>query len=183
NILLGIPINYYAIIDYQGIKNIVDSLGGVPMDVPFDMSYHTEGVSIEIAAGQQVLDGEHAVQFIRYRSGYSNGDIGRVEAQQNFVKSAAKQALGLNLPKVAKTVVANVNSDITNRAIVYLGAKAVGMDSANINAVMLPGYAGNIGGLSFWIRDEDYTIEEILRTVYNGPPEVSTDPLVEEDEE
>ncbi|MDR3072240.1 MAG: LCP family protein [Clostridiales Family XIII bacterium] len=183
NILLGIPINYYAVIDYNGVANIVDAIGGVPMDVPFYMSYRSEGITIDIPAGQQVLDGAHAVQFIRYRSGYDNGDIGRVEAQQKFVKSAAKQALGLNLPNVIKTVVANVNSDLTNRAIVYLGGKAVGMDSNNISTAMLPGTDGNIAGLSFWIRGEDYAIEQIVRAVYNGPPTATSEAAVEQEGE
>jgi LCP family protein required for cell wall assembly len=185
DILLGIPINYYAVIDYNGVANIVDSLGGVPMNVPIDMYYSSPGqdLYINIQAGEQVLDGEHAVQYLRFRSGYANGDIGRVEAQQEFVKSAAKQALSLKLPQVAKTVVANVNSDITNRAILYLGSKGVGVKSEDINTYLLPGYSGSFGGLSFWNADEDYVIEQMLRQIYDGPAAETTGSAVEGEED
>jgi LCP family protein required for cell wall assembly len=176
NILLGIPINYYAVIDYAGVEKIVDAMEGVPMDVPFSMDYDSPGqnLAIHLAPGQQTLDGAHAVQFLRYRSGYENGDIGRVEAQQTFMKNAAKQALSLNLPKIAKTVVANVDSDISNRAILYLGAKGAKTDQENIRTYLLPGTSGSFSGLSFWRRDEDYVIEELLRGIYDEVEETTT---------
>ena len=82
-VLLGMPINYYAVIDYKGVANIVDSMGGVPMDIEFNMKYtdpyDTPPLVINIPKGHQVLDGKHAVQFLRFRHGYVEGDIGRVE--------------------------------------------------------------------------------------------------------
>ena len=119
-VLLGMPINYYAVVDYKGVANIVDSLGGVSVNVPFHLVYNDPyadpPLHIDIPEGQQVLNGEKAVQFIRYRHGYAEGDIGRVKAQQEFMKSAFAQALSYKLPTVAATVVQNIDSDITNPA-------------------------------------------------------------------
>lgn len=143
-ILMGIPINYYAVIEYDGVKNIVDSMGGVPMNITvkggmhYKDPYDTPPLVIDIPEGEQVLDGEHAVQFLRYRHGYAMGDLGRVEAQQQFMKNAFKQCLGFDLPKIAKTVFENVDSDVTIGVATGLATKAIGMQSDAITTYMLP---------------------------------------------
>ena len=118
DVLLGIPIHYYAVITYDGIGRIVDSIGGVPMDIPFHMYYKDPTdeppLYIDIPKGPIVLDSSNVGQFLRFRKGspgypgYPDGDIGRIKAQQEFMKSAFRQALGFQLPKVAKTVIQNV---------------------------------------------------------------------------
>src|SRR5665647_3438315 len=104
DVLLGIPINYYAVIEYDGVSKVVESMGGVPMNIPFDMvysdPYDTPPLKINIKKGDQVLDGKTAVEYLRYRKNYTEGDIGRVGAQQLFVKAAFKQAIGKDLIKV-----------------------------------------------------------------------------------
>ena len=117
DVLMGIPINYYAIIDYDAVESIVDGVGGVPIDVPkamkYDDPYDDPPLHIRIPAGQQTLDGEHAVQYLRFRKGYSNGDIGRVEAQQVFMKSLFKQCVEHGIVDSAKLITSNVKSDVT----------------------------------------------------------------------
>jgi LCP family protein required for cell wall assembly len=171
DILVGIPINYYAVVDYKGVENIVDSMDGVPMYVPMDMYYSSppQNLLINLKEGEQVLDGAHAVQFLRFRKGYTNGDLGRVEAQQQFMKNAAAQALGFDLPKVATAVQENVDSDITLRAILYLAKKAKGMDPGNVTTVMLPGGGARIQGLSFYQAVDAYQIDQLMRTIYDPP--------------
>jgi LCP family protein required for cell wall assembly len=172
DVLQGIPINYYAVVDYNGIAKIIDSIGGVPMDIPFNMYYtdRKQGLYIDLKKGQQTLDGVHAIQFLRYRKGYTDGDIGRVDAQQRFVKAAIKESLGLNLPNVAQTVVDNVDSDIDVRAMVYLATNASSLTSDTVSSHMLPGSDGHISGskLSFWIPAESDEVVDMLREIYTG---------------
>ncbi len=141
-ILLGMPINYYAVIEYEGVKNIVEAMGGVPMNIEFNMKYtdpyDKPPLVINIPKGEQVLDGEHAVQFLRYRKGYLEGDIGRVKAHQQFMKSAFRQCLSFNLPKIAKTVFNNVESDITLGKATSIATKAMGISSEDIETYLLP---------------------------------------------
>jgi LCP family protein required for cell wall assembly len=178
NILVGIPINYYAVVDYTGVENIVNSMDGVPMYVPMDMYYSSppQNLLINLKEGEQVLDGAHAVQFLRFRKGYINGDLGRVQAQQQFIKNAAAQALGRDLPNVAKSIQENVDSDITLRAILYLAKKAKGMDPGNVTTVMLPGTSARIQGLSFYQAVDDYEIDQLMRTIYDPPKPVEEAP-------
>lgn|GEM_PF-2075982 len=180
NVLLGIPINYYAIVDYEGIKTIVDSMDGVPFNVP-DRMYYTsrrQNLYIDLQPGKQILDGDKAVQFLRFRSGYRDGDVGRVKAQQKFVRAAIKRALGLKLPKVADTVVKNVDSDVSVRAILYMLNNSSGVEMSNVKTYILPGAPQTINGGSFYIRAEDPEIEKMLRKIYDPKPPKTSDSAV-----
>lgn len=144
-LLLGMPINYYAVIKYEGVEKIVDSMGGVPMTIKKGGMYYKDPYDkpplvIAIPEGERILNGKQAVQFLRYRKGYVEGDLGRVKAQQEFMKSAFRQSLGFDLPKVAKTVIQNVDSDLTLGMATKIASKAVGMSGDDITTYMLPNY-------------------------------------------
>lgn len=170
-VLLGMPINYYAIIGYEGVANIVDAIGGVEVDIPFDMNYekHSEDppLIIHLQAGKQTLSGEDAVGYLRYRSGYRDGDLGRVSTQREFVSKAIKQCLGPNLPKVAGSVIENVDSDITMRTVLSLAGDMGDISSDSVNTYVLPGNSNTYEKASFFFCDEIQT-EEMLRAIYSG---------------
>jgi LCP family protein required for cell wall assembly len=176
-VLQGVQINYYAVVDYDGVAKIVDSIDGVPMNVPFNMNYTStrQNLHINIKKGKQKLDGEHAVQFLRYRSGYTNADIGRIEAQQKFMKAAVKASIGLGLPKVAQSIVENVDSDIDIRAMLYLATNAAGLSSDDIKGHMLPGTTDTIKGLSFWAPADADEIVDMMKEIYGVPDSTTSD--------
>ncbi len=180
-VLLGMPINYYAIIEYDGVKNIVDAMGGVPMNIEFDMKYKDPyddpPLIINIPKGEQVLDGEHAVQFLRYRKGYLEGDLGRVKAHQEFVKSAFRQCIGFELPKIAKTVFKNVDSDVSIGTVTMLATKAVGISRDDIETYMLPGTPQDHAPW-YVIPDAEGTAD-MIKTIYSIE-EKTTDSAIEE---
>lgn len=169
NTLCGIPINYYAIVDYDSVKTIVDGIGGVPIDVPkaltYDDPYDTPPLHIRIPAGEQVLDGEHAVQYLRFRKGYANGDIGRIDAQQKFIKSAFKQAIDNGIIDSAKLITSNVESDLTVGAAAKYALSAIGLSGDSINTYMVPGHEDHSTGPSYWMTDQT-AIEEMLAEIY-----------------
>ena len=176
-ILLGMPINYYAVIDYDGVETIVDSMGGVPMDIEFNMKYSDPyddpPLVINLPKGHQVLDGKHAVQFLRYRKGYTEGDIGRVKAQQEFMKSAFKQCLSFQLPKIAKTVFNNVESDITLGKATSLATKAMGISGADIETYMLP--ATPLPDPPYFVIPDAEGTAEMINQIYSIEPENTTE--------
>lgn len=90
----GIPINYYVTINMNSFIKIVDLIGGVDYNVPFDMVHRDaqEKFDINLKAGQQNLNGREALQFVRYRSTAEN-DFGRVNRQKDFLVAAVKQVL------------------------------------------------------------------------------------------
>lgn len=176
-VLLGIPINYYVVIDYKGVGKVVDAMGGVPMDIPIHMYYHdpydNPPLNIDIPKGHQVLNKKTAIQFLRFRHGdpgypqYPRGDIDRIAAQQKFIKSALKQSVGLGLPKVIKTAVESVDSNISLGEALKIAAKATGLSSEDLTSHTLPGEAVTIDGLSFWKADEGKT-KQMLTEIFVG---------------
>lgn len=168
-LLLGMPLHFYAVIDYEGIREIVDTMGGVPMDIAFDMVYSDPTdeppLFINIPKGQQVLDGDHAVQFLRYRKGYIEGDIGRIKAQQEFMKSAFKQMLGFDLPKITKVIFQNIESDVNLETALKLGSKAIGMDSADIETYIMPHTLQS--GPPYYVYPDSAGIAEVITTIYS----------------
>lgn len=181
-VLLGMPINYYAVIEYKGVENIVNEMGGVPMDIQFNMKYtdpyDTPPLVIDIPKGYQVLDGKHAVQFLRYRKGYREGDIGRVKAQQEFMKSAFKQCLSFNLPKIAKTVFNNVDSDITIGTAVSLATKASGISGEDIQTYLLP--STPLPDPPYFVIPDAKGIAEMINQIYSIEPKTTTEGAIGE---
>ncbi|MDR1495959.1 MAG: LCP family protein [Clostridiales Family XIII bacterium] len=143
DVLSGVPIHFYEIYSDDDIKKIVDAMDGIEIDVPMDMKYtdKQQKLYIDLKKGKQKLNGDEAVQFLRFRKGYKTGDIGRMEAQQNFMKEAFKQSVGLGFPKVAKTVMDNVESNMANKMAVRIGSEAVGMKAKDMKTWMTPGEA------------------------------------------
>lgn len=176
-VLEGIPINYYVVIDYKGVGKVVDAMGGVPMDIPIHMYYHDPydkpPLSIDIPKGHQLLNGTTAIQFLRFRHGdpgypqYPRGDIDRIAAQQKFIKSALKQSIGPQLPKVIKTAVESVDSNITLGEALKITAKAAGLTPSDLTSYTVPGEAVTIDGLSFWKTDASKT-KQMLIEIFAG---------------
>ncbi|MCL1982037.1 MAG: LCP family protein [Clostridiales bacterium] len=165
-ILMGIPIDYYAVLSYDGVARIVDSMHGVPMDIPFHMVYDDPldkpPLHVDIPKGEQVLDGNHAVQFLRYRAGYKDADLGRIKAQQQFMKNAFKQCLSFELPNIATTVFNNVTSDINIRTALYLASKAMGISSEDITTYMMP-----VGKVDHYVHPDMEKVAEMLEEIYS----------------
>ena len=171
DLLYGMPIHYYAIVEYEDIRKVMDVIGGVEVDVPFDMIYDdptdTPPLHIRIYAGTQTIDSSNVMEYLRYRKGYRNGDIGRIQVHQEFVKKVLKECLKAgNILDVAKVAIENVESDITYNMAISVATKAVKLPSGNINSYILPGTDGMMQGFSFWLPDENGVqtmLEEICR--------------------
>lgn len=169
DVLEGIPINYYMVVNYDAVKTIVDAIGGVPMDVPMDMYYEDPWADppllIDLKQGYQVLDGDHAVQFLRFRKGYKNGDLGRVEAQQEFIRSAFQQCVKNGILNSARVITKNVQSDLTVGAASRFALSALGMKEDAITTYQIPGSPKMIEELSFFIQNKEGT-RELLTQIY-----------------
>jgi anionic cell wall polymer biosynthesis LytR-Cps2A-Psr (LCP) family protein len=172
------PINYYAVIQYEGVRKIVDAIGGVPVDVPPGFDYEdprdNPPLIIHLKPGLQTLNGADAVKFLRYRKGYATADIGRIKAQHEFMQSAFRQALASDLTKLASTIRDNVTSDMPMSKMIYLARKAMGMSEDRISTYTMP-YTGG----SPHLYPDTKKIEDIIREIYSVPPE----PTVPEDAE
>lgn len=173
--ILGIPVHNYVTVDYNGVKNVVDTIGGVEVDVPFHMKYEDPyddpPLSIDIPEGKQVLDGDKSLQYLRYRhnndmtSGYKDGDIGRIRAQQEFVKSAVKKSISFKLPIVVKEVYNHLKTDLSLGDMLLLASDAVNFSLDKMETSILPGRAKIMENLSFYVHDPSQ-VEEYVNKLY-----------------
>ena len=173
--LEGIPINYYVVVDYKGVEKVVDAMGGVKVNVPFHMKYRDvydkPPLIIDIPAGERTLSGKEAIKFLRFRKtnmrggqGYPQGDIGRIQTHQAFLKAAVDKAIGPKLPKVMKTFIENVDSDLSLRIGIKLATKAIKLDNANVKTYLLPGIPPTKSPW-YWTPDQP-KIQEMLKEIY-----------------
>ena len=158
--LLGIKINKYVLTDFQGFEDIVDSLGGVTIDVKQRM-YHPDpqdgGIyTIDLRPGVQRLDGKKALQYVRYRE-YALGDIDRTEQQQKFISALAREVLQpasvVKLPSLAYSIYKAVDTNLSLSEMTRLAQSARKLTNANIISQTLPGKFLNLDSGSYWEVD------------------------------
>lgn len=96
--LLGIDIGYYALVNLDVLQKLIDAMGGVWFDVPQRMYYNdnSQDLHIDLQEGYQLLDADQCEQLLRYRHGYAQGDLKRIEVQQDFLKAMMEQLLTLD---------------------------------------------------------------------------------------
>ncbi len=166
---LGIEIKYYVKVDYRIVKDVVDSIDGVVVDVPMTMIYRDPTakppLNINIKKGIQKLDGKNAHDFLRFRHnndmtvGYPEGDVGRIKTQQYFMKELVKQTLQpkniFNLPSLIKTYYNNVETNIPLTLMLKGAASASKIDVENMTTETVPGVGEYVGAVSYYIYDRD----------------------------
>ena len=165
--LIGFNVDCYAVIDLDVFVDTVDLMGGVWFDVPQAMHYEDPGQNlyIHIDAGYQCLNGEQAMGVVRYRSGYANGDLGRIEMQQQFLKAVATQFIRLgNIPNISQVVsllAKNMDTDLSAANIAFFLRQALLCDSENINFHTMPNTPDMVYGLSYTFVELDPWLEMI----------------------
>jgi hypothetical protein len=148
----------------------VDALGGVEVNVPKDMKYQDDSqhLYINLKAGQQRLDGDQALQFLRFRYD-DNGDIGRIQRQQMLMRSVLEQALNpktiARLPKILSVIQSHVDTNLSVEELLALAGFASKTNSYNVQMLMLPGDFSSTRDfeLSYWLpnlREIDTMVSE-----------------------
>lgn len=94
--MTGLTIDNFAVIDFDGFKNVVDALGGVEVCLTEPAS--DPASDLELPAGTSVVDGEQALSFVRARKTLSDGsDLSRIKRQQAFLSSMIREASSTGL--------------------------------------------------------------------------------------
>ena len=162
--LLGFTVDRYAIINLTTFTEIIDSLGGVEMDVPIAMNYDdpAQNLHIHLNAGVQLLNGEQAMHVVRYRKGYLDADLGRIKTQQQFLEAVLKKATNplyaLKWPGIIKKVFSNVKTDLTVDELLWMASKLKNTTPDQLSMNMLPGTTGMYNGLSYFVASNSETL-------------------------
>ena len=171
---LCINIHHTAILNLDGLINIVNILGGVDLYVPKDMQYYDpeQGLNINLKEGYQTLTGEQAEEFVRFRSGFLQQDLGRINAQKIFltalfqkVKSSISITNTDKLAQIADEVFKNLHTDMSLSDILFYAKFLLGVNLDNLNMTTIP---GNLTG-SYYVINRAATLEVINEyfNIYN----------------
>ena len=147
--LVGFEPDYQVIVEWEAVGKLVDAIGGVYFDVPYEMNYHDpyQDLVIEQSKGYRLLDGEDAMQVIRWRKndgGNGIGDSGRMEIQQNFLKAVIQQMMQpknvMNIGKISKVFQENVETDLSFQNILWFGQQAFsgGLSVEDVTFLTMP---------------------------------------------
>lgn len=178
--VIGFTPDKYIVVNFNGIAEIVDAIGGITYDVPFKMIYNdpVQDLNIYFEPGLQKMNGEQVVKFLRWRhndpgythlqkDGYDGGDESRIAKQQEFLMHVAKQILRpeniLKAKPIAEAVFNNVKTDLTMGELVWMANQAMQVKTTDIQMFTLPGYpansyAGTDAFLSFFFPNESKTL-------------------------
>ena len=158
--LVGFKPDFYVKVELSMFVELVDLVDGVEFDVPQDMNYDDpyQDLHIHLKKGVQTLDGEHAMQLVRFRR-YSEGDIKRVEVQQAFMKALIKKCLSLEhwgkIKAYIDLAMDNVETDLEAGSVVWFAANVLGLNGTpalNMGDVYTCTLPGDYWG-SAWSRD------------------------------
>ncbi len=167
-----VPIDRYAIIDLEAFENIVDIIGGVPINVAEDMHYDDQyqNLHIHINKGYNVLDGKTAAGFVRFRSGYIQADIGRQNAQKMFLTALFKQIKAefsvSNVVQLAEEIVEKTTTNMSIEDAAYFAREMLKVNLDSINMLTVPG-EGIMADLSYYVMYKS-SVVDVINTYLNG---------------
>ena len=167
--LIGFDVDCYAVVDLEAVIEVVDVMGGVYFDVPFEMNYD-DGPVIHLQPGYQLLDGYQAIGLCRYRDGYVNGDLERIEVQHQFLKAVADQFISLgnipNIGKVSKILAESMDTNLSAANIAYFIRQALMCNPDDINFYTAPNTPQDVQQLSYTFLDL-YNWLDMINTTIN----------------
>ena len=179
--LLGIDVDHYLVVDFASFARVIDLLGGVEVEIQRPMRYDdfAQGLHIDLKPGRQVLTGEQALHYVRFRAD-GLGDVslvdpvreiydGRVKRQLEFVRLVAERAMSVQalarLPQLVPELIAMVRTDMGVDRALALAVSARQLDLERLETAVLPGTSAWIGGASYWVHDPGRTQTLVRRLI------------------
>ncbi|MGW7370056.1 LCP family protein [Streptomyces sp. NPDC054841] len=166
----GLRIDHYAEIGFAGFANIVDSLGGVEMDIP--KAFKDKNSGADFQAGKQTLNGEQALAFVRTRYAFAGSDLDRTKNQQKFLAALANQAATpgtiLNPFKLYPTLGSGLDTLVVDKDMslfdlgeMFFAMKGInGGDGTSLNMPI----SGSRGGNLVWDKEK---VRQLVNQIKN----------------
>ena len=150
--ITGIEIDYHVLFKTKILRQVVDKIGGVTVDVPINMNYDDpyQNLYIHLKKGTQKLTGSQAEQFCRFRknndgSGYSGGDVERTKAQQKFIKAFITELLKVDnvskIPDLINIILEGTKTNVTLDVAKEYIDDVIALKTDRITTNTLPGSA------------------------------------------
>jgi polyisoprenyl-teichoic acid--peptidoglycan teichoic acid transferase len=164
--LTDLRLNHYVVVNFGGVEEIVDAMGGITLEVDNPINVGIDGRRVSIPAGTQELDGLQALAYVRYRGG-PTADIGRIGRQQKFLKELAQQSTSpANLPRLPAVAAATWRNIDTNMNLLQAARFAIRTRLSGIEgAELYPGTPQIIDGISYWVPDKEAGDRVVSETI------------------
>ena len=169
---LQIPITYYVVVDVKGVKEIVDRIGGVSVEVKKRLHYidRAGNLFIDFEPGKQVLDGDQSIAYLRFRHD-NQGDIGRIKRQQEFMQAMAQKVITskqiLKLPQLIQDINKYVDTNLNVGQMFNLGLEIKdALQQGHLKVNTIPGSIVLIKGVSYWKVDLPAAVKMINETIH-----------------
>jgi len=168
---LGVTLDHYIIIDTHAFQRIIDTIGGIDIDVEKRMYYEDPwdddgGLVINLQPGMQHMDGKTAITYVRYRD--EEGDLGRIQRQQKFMKAIfdkiASPSIIMKIPSIIKEVSNSIKTDMSIRQMIEFAGTIKESQKNGLKTDMVPGRPLYIDEISYWIPN----IKELRQTLANS---------------
>ncbi|MFC0187341.1 LCP family protein [Fictibacillus aquaticus] len=157
--MFDVPVDYFVKLNFNAFIEIVDSLNGVEVDVPFDFTVQDSKDrknAISLKEGTHTLNGEEALGYVRMRKQDPTGDLGRGERQKELIKAILDKSKSVSSVTKYDNVIDNVGDNmLTNFTfgnIVALQKYASSLN--NIETLKLEGHDLNDHGYYYELEDE-----------------------------
>lgn len=151
----GIPIDHYVVINLNGVKDVVEAVGGLDVYVPQKMKYHdfSGHLHIDFEPGWRHMNGTEAEGFLRFRHD-ALGDIGRIKRQQQFLSAVTRKMKDPwvlpRIPSLVNVAMSNIQTDMPLDAMVRMGWLGRSLPKSAIRLATLPGEPSSEWA-SFWV--------------------------------
>ncbi len=169
NTNLGIPIDHYILFDFDGFEAVVDAMGGVDITLDEDLRvYPSKSEYYTLPAGENHLDGATALDFMRNRQAYSDGDLGRIKAQRQIIYAMLEKVMdmsSLNILSLITAAYGNFSTDMSLADIRSFINPLKNCTSDSLNMFELPGYSywaePHSSHQSYYVCDAEAALEAI----------------------
>lgn len=179
---LHVPVDYYVTVNFDGFKNIVDEVGGVTVDVPFDFWEHTDSVPREkvyFTKGVQHLNGQEALAYSRMRKRDKNFDFGRQERQKQVLAAILKELKSpksiLKTDTYAKEFSKNIRTNMGISDAFKLYRSLPNDITTNIEPLSYTGKNEKINGIWYYVADQSSVVD--ITTKFRTHLEINDDTI------
>ncbi|MBN2395463.1 MAG: LCP family protein [Candidatus Atribacteria bacterium] len=157
---MGLSIHYFGVIDFESFKLIIDALGGVQLNVEKDMYYVDQAGSLQINlhSGLQLLDGESALEYVRFRFD-SLGDLGRIQRQQKLINAVIEKMMSfdsmMKIPSIVGNLSEYIHTNMNANEMIALLKLMKDVDREKIWIETIYGEPQYIDGVSYLVPDDE----------------------------
>jgi LCP family protein required for cell wall assembly len=164
---IGLPIHHIMVIDFKGVSKMVDAVGGISLDNPFELREceYPGGRRVSFSKGRIELDGAQALVYSRVRK--CDGDVERARRQQLVVAALKSKVLSWSslpaAPWRGARMVRAISTDLSAMDLAKLGWLQGRLKTDGKDRDVLAGAPTSIGGIFYFVMDPDRAETQLRR--------------------